>query len=58
MTLDSKARPWRQIAQELERERDPLKILDLAAELNAALDAQGATARPGERKVTQPPATG
>lgn len=58
MTRESKTRPWRQIAEELERERDPQKILDLAAELNVALDAQGATARPAERKAPQPPASG
>ncbi len=55
MTLDGNTRPWRQIARELEKEGDPRRILDLATELNAALDAEGAIARPADRKAQEPP---
>jgi hypothetical protein len=33
-------RPWAIIAEELQRESDPLKVLELAKELQDALDAQ------------------
>jgi hypothetical protein len=40
MPEDGKIRPWREIAEELQNERDPERVVELASELRAALDAQ------------------
>lgn len=39
MPSDGKPRPWREIAEELQNERDPQRITELAHELTVALDA-------------------
>lgn len=49
MASDGKIRPWREIAEELQQERDPHRIVELARELTAALDAE---------KGSQPPSPG
>jgi hypothetical protein len=60
MAPDRKIRPWRKIAQELQAEHDPRRIVELASELTAALDKQNSRASLHEQK--QPshsrPATG
>ena len=38
---DGKLRPWREIAREVAREENPMKILALSKELDEAIAAQG-----------------
>jgi len=41
MPPDGKLRPWREIARELAREENPMKILALSQELTDAIAEQG-----------------
>lgn len=60
MARDGKIRPWREIAQELRAERDPQRIVELASELTAALDAQSSHTSLQDEKRPNPsrPTTG
>jgi hypothetical protein len=47
-------RPWQVIAQELSTETDPVRISELAAELNCALSEQTAHLNPSARPTYKP----
>lgn len=44
-------RPWRRVAEELAQARDPERILNLANELTAALDAQLEASSPSNQQL-------
>jgi len=44
-------RPWRRVAEELAEARDPERILNLANELTAALDAQLDASSPSNQQL-------
>jgi hypothetical protein len=60
MPRDAKIRAWKEIAQELQAEHDPQRIVELASELTAALDAQSPHTwlRDQKRPQTARPANG
>jgi hypothetical protein len=51
--LSKTIRPWRIVAQELSREKDPRRVFELTRELNEALNEQEFQGRTGPQQTSQ-----